>query len=114
MRGEDLIKYIDPETEVDLSDAGLPGFTAAETVDSLGDRQLWIVDLDQLAHCDDVDHGEEHPSHDELGPLPVEWRERIRTAPIMCGRPCSDGHPCRISVSRPGHACGWHRKQVTS
>lgn len=112
----DRFVLIDVETEVHLASHGLPGFTVAETIDRNGERQAWIVDRHQLDAAEDhrdVDHGAvDTPEHEELGTLSAQWADRIRSAPIRCGARCANGHPCRIEVREPGHACGWHRRAV--
>ena len=47
--------------------------------------------------------------HERLGPVPVQWQRRIRQAQLRCGRPRSDGQPCRTPVARAGHSCANHR-----
>jgi hypothetical protein len=101
---------IDPDTDIELADQGLPGFSAAETLDYFGRSMLWIVDRDQLG-VPGTDHGAVDPPEHEThaGALPDEWRERIAAAPLRCAQPRKDGHPCRVQVSAPGVRCGWHR-----
>lgn len=100
--------YIDPAACRWLGDDGLAGFELAETIGPGGERKLWLLDTAQVG-VPGVDLGTEEPEHESLGPLPERVRHRIRAAPIRCGQPCADGHPCRIAVSRQGHVCGWHR-----
>lgn len=103
-------QLLDPNTRVDLTDVGLPGFQIGEAVAWNGTREFWLVSLDGLQR-DDTDHGDALQQHDGLGPLSPEWRDRIAAAPFRCGRPRRDGQACRAIVGHLGDACGWHRLQ---
>ncbi|MFW0787575.1 hypothetical protein AAFP35_24020 [Gordonia sp. CPCC 206044] len=102
--------FLDDAASVDLGDVGSAGYTLAEAIRSDGERRLWIVD-ELVVGSPDADHGaRQPPPHEELGPLPADWRDAIDDAPLRCGAPCADGRgPCRIVVSAPGHRCHWHR-----
>lgn len=51
--------------------------------------------------------------HEQLGPLPAEWRVRVHgEMAFRCGRRRSDGQPCRAQVRHHGEACCWHRDQT--
>lgn len=108
---DDRFKLVDAATECFLADVGLPGHSLAETINPNGNRQFWLVDRTQLGD-EAADHGDQSPGHELTGPLPAGVVARIRSAPIRCGARCADGHPCRIEVRAPGHACGWHRRAV--
>ncbi|OBA65739.1 hypothetical protein A5633_03400 [Mycolicibacterium elephantis] len=47
--------------------------------------------------------------HEQLGPLSVEWQQRIRDAVWRCGRPTRNGTRCRAIVSQHGDTCRHHR-----
>ncbi|BBY92293.1 hypothetical protein MGALJ_19620 [Mycobacterium gallinarum] len=55
------------------------------------------------------------PNHEQLGPLPLEWFNRVRTVMHRCGRRTKDGYTCRYLVQIPGEPCYWHTdaKKVT-
>jgi hypothetical protein len=53
-------------------------------------------------------------AHEQLGPLPSRWRDRVQLAPLRCGRPTQAGRPCRIPVAAPGQRCSWHRAERTT
>lgn len=108
---ETTADLVDSDTRRCLCDVGAEGHSIAEAVTPAGGRSLWFLDDAQL-NADGTDHGNPRPPHELLGPLPPDLASRIRSTPIRCGRPCADGHPCRIEVSAPGHACGWHRRAV--
>lgn len=50
--------------------------------------------------------------HEQDGPLPDEWRQRVHgPMAFRCGRRRSDGKPCRTQVRHHGDPCAWHRDQ---
>lgn len=51
--------------------------------------------------------------HERLGPLPHRYTAQLApVAPVArCGRPRTDGKPCRAWVATPGDACWWHRRR---
>ncbi|BCO35260.1 hypothetical protein BMW24_004510 [Mycobacterium heckeshornense] len=104
---------IDHERSTCLCDVGLPGYWLATCVKPDGDTVLWLVDRDELGgdnrccgYGDDV-------AHEQLGPLPFEYAQRIaaldRRRGYRCGRRTRSGTVCRMRVTRPGDACEWHR-----
>ncbi|MET9199048.1 hypothetical protein [Gordonia sp. NPDC003585] len=101
-------KLVDDVCSVELADVGLTGFELAETVDSDGFRQLWILDRAQLGKPG-TDHGNQRPHHEGWGMLPAGVREAVRAAPLRCGRRRRDGGACRAIVTHRGDACSWHR-----
>jgi hypothetical protein len=95
---------IDPNRTVCLCEAGAPGYQAAVAVDDTGGETYWIADTSLLGR-DDVDHGV-IPRHEQLGPLPGGWRDRL----LRCGQPTAKtGRPCRLAVDELGGACVFHR-----
>jgi hypothetical protein len=94
---------------VSLDDAGLPGYLAAEGVDPAGDRILFLA-------CQGLLGDGRYPimpaidvAHEQLGALDWRLRDRIGLAAFRCGRRTRAGAQCRVIVSQPGDACGWHR-----
>ncbi|MGK2881308.1 MAG: hypothetical protein ACSLE6_11100, partial [Mycobacterium sp.] len=52
-------------------------------------------------------------AHEQLGPLPPRWRDRVRLCPIRCGRRTLTGAPCRRVVAGPG-PCASHGEKATT
>ena len=79
-----------------------------------GDTRFWIMgpDLDdQTSGCASPDHA----PHEQAGPLPPVYRQRLNAVLLRCGAPTlSTGLPCRTPVARPGQRCGHHRQPVTT
>ncbi|MDV7101655.1 hypothetical protein R4227_16410 [Gordonia amicalis] len=101
-------RLLDPSTRIPLGPYGATGLEMAETIDGFGDRDFWIV---RTAHIGQpVDHGNDQPAHESLGPLNPEWFNRTQSAPLRCGRPTTAGKPCRARVAEPGAACPSHRE----
>ncbi|MEZ7240782.1 hypothetical protein ACWEQV_12600 [Rhodococcus aetherivorans] len=87
------------------------GWRASVCITPRGDASLWLV-----AHHDDgigcacldcAPH--EHPSR----PMPTRILAALdaRTT-LRCGRPRTDGQPCRTVVARRGATCRWHRSHA--
>ncbi|GAC59018.1 hypothetical protein GOHSU_68_00100 [Gordonia hirsuta DSM 44140 = NBRC 16056] len=104
----DRWSLVDDSTRRCLCDVGLPGRSAAETVEADGERVLWIL-ADELVGDDSADLGARRPAHEKVGPLPAGWAERVRLAGRRCGRPTKAGRPCRAPVSVAGASCFRHR-----
>jgi hypothetical protein len=107
------ITYIDHARSTCLCQAGLPGYAAVVAIDSDGGTDLVLIDQSALG-CES--HNSYNPTtpqapHEQAGPLPPRWRDRVQLAPLRCGRRTKSGTSCRAYVARPGHACGWHREQ---
>jgi hypothetical protein len=48
-------------------------------------------------------------AHEQLGPLPGIYQQRLSSTAPRCGRPRRDGRPCRIEVGSIGSGCHLHR-----
>lgn len=92
-----------------LGDVGAAGYAAAVCVTTSGEDVLWLVSkVDWFS--DHPRHGDASQPHEQLGPLPRRWRERVAwAAPFRCGRPTKSGRPCRLPVDQAGGACSFHR-----
>jgi len=79
-----------------------------------GERCLWLMGPE----LDDETHGcacPDHAPHEQDGPLPPAYRQRLNALLLRCGAPTlSTGLPCRTPVARPGQRCGHHRHRVTT
>jgi hypothetical protein len=95
-----------------LCDVGRDDYIAATAVAADGSEHL------VLARCDAL--GDEnvrydptcaHVSHEQLGPLSLEFVRRITAArrAHRCGRRTKSGAPCQSPVARAGDTCAWHR-----
>lgn len=100
-------RLIDGNHTVSLHDVGLAGYSAGVSVDRDGTVTLWVLN-DELVGQAGVDHGNEHPRHELLGRLPVNFRDRLWGGQLRCGRPTTRGRPCGMRVASPGEACGIH------
>jgi hypothetical protein len=102
---------VDWDRSACLCDVGLPGYAAAVCVTRNGTDVLWLIDSDEL----DTEHprcGNPDQPHECLGPLPLEYVQRLTIAHrrgYRCGRRTRSGTVCRMRVSQPGAACEWHR-----
>lgn len=79
------------------------GLELAECVDSSGARSLWVLSPDL-----DADQGDAGPltaPHEQDGPLPREWRQRIG---LVCGAVARTGKPCKTLVKSYGERCTHH------
>jgi hypothetical protein len=104
-------RLIDPARTACLCDVGDHDYAATVAVDHDGNETYWLIHKELLGE-DGVDHGNEQPPHEQLGPLPLDYVRRItisRRRYTRCGRRTQAGTPCKIRVDRPGQACGWHR-----
>jgi hypothetical protein len=78
------------------------------------DGELWPVVLDRRVTettylALGVDHATRAAPHEAYGPLTHEWAWKVRTAPVLCGRPTkTTGRPCRATAVRPGAPCNQH------
>lgn len=107
---------VDPARCAPLWDVGAPEWTAGVVViaddtyaehDGLTVPVLLHRDADKVRDllCNLVEH-------EQLGPLPVGWRQRVRDARWRCGRTTKAGGRCRAEVGKQGDACRWHRGAV--
>jgi hypothetical protein len=106
--------YIDFQRSACLCDVGLPGIGASVCIGEDGGTDLVLIDQSRL---DCTEHNTYDPTtpqapHEQPGPLPPRWRDRVKLAPLRCGRRTKSGGRCRAYVARPGDACGWHREQA--
>lgn len=98
---------IDPHRLACLCGAGAPDLIAAVCVTPGGGDELWLVSRSALC----VEHpecGNPEQLHEQTGRLPATVRERIWGEALRCGRPRSDGQPCRHRVKEPGQRCRKH------
>lgn len=76
-------------------------WTASWCVTADGSAWPWLVrngaDSPPGCNCRDC------APHEQRGKLPDAFH------PLRCRRPCRDGQPCRLIVTRPGTACHHHR-----
>ena len=92
-----------------LCDVGAPGHSLAVAVTDDGRDVLWLIDDAEL-HAEHPRHGDSRQSHEQVGPLPARWRERVAwSAAFRCGRPTKSGRPCRLPVGQAGRSCSFHR-----
>lgn len=111
-----LAYAVDRSHSVPLCDAGLHGYLLAVLVSQADSRTLLaLVQVDATGKvaglCRDAEC--ELVTHEQPGPLPDEWAERVkRVVRSRCGHPTKSGSPCRQSVARPGGACAWHRHHI--
>lgn len=104
---------IDSARSACLCDVGCTTYLAATTVDTDGQVNLVLAERNSIgdetvrydANCPAV-------AHEQPGPLPPRWRDRVALVPLRCGRPTKSGAPCRAYVTRPGAACGRHRAEA--
>lgn len=105
----DEFTLVDWSRSACLCDVGSVGHSVAVAVASDGSDTLWIIDEAEL-HAEHPRHGDARHPHEQLGPLPQRWRERVAwAAPFRCGRPTKSGRPCRLPVDQAGVACSFHR-----
>jgi hypothetical protein len=109
---EDRFSIIDDARTTCLCDVGgPPGYIAATVVSTAGVATYLLAAVEFLgdpsatydANCAEA-------AHEQTGPLPPRWRDRIQLAPARCGRRTKTGGRCRAYVGRPGDACGWHKQ----
>src|SRR5262245_13569110 len=104
--GHNHWRLVDPHRTACLCDVGAPGYIATVAVAPDGGESLWLADTELLDH--DADLGNPNQRHEKLGRLPQPIRDRIWGDALRCGRPRSNGQPCRQRVAEPGHACSDH------
>lgn len=104
------VAYIDDHQSCCLCDIGLPGWRATVCVADDGRHDLVLVNTEFLgdprATYDPITT---QAPHEQPGPLPSRWRDRVQLAPLRCGRPTKSGRPCRAPIPQPGDTCGHHR-----
>lgn len=92
------------------------GTLLAACIDADADVTFWIVkplnDIEQHAAI----HGRSSDArHDQLGPLPAAYRDRLRqVARSRCGRTCRGGRSCRNIVVHAGEPCSRHRSPAAN
>lgn len=107
---DDRWKLLDPATRIDLDDVGLPGHELAESIDADGHRDYWLI-LTAGLDAAGTDHGATRPPrHEGTKSLPHDLRDLFAH---RCGRPRTDGQPCRQIVRHRDDACPWHQQQTT-
>lgn len=95
-----------------LCDAGAPGYAAITGIRPDGSTLLLFAETERIGdRTTRFDPNCRDAPHEQLGPLPARWRDRVQLAPIRCGRRTLRGSRCRIPVTQPGQACGHHRAQ---
>lgn len=95
-----------------LCRAGAPDFVAAVCIHETGEETLWLVSLPVLdGEAQGLSGDADSAKHEGLGRLPVHIRDRIWGDALRCGRPRSNGLPCRARVGEPGAACCVHADQ---
>jgi hypothetical protein len=107
--------WIDWDRTVCLCDSGRPGYLAATIVAVDGSPDLVLVYRRGIGDpAFTVDRTCRDASHEQLGPLPPQWAARAALTLSRCGRTTLGERPCRVYVSRPGEACGWHRRNKST
>ncbi len=103
---------IDHERSMCLCSEGAPGYAACVLIAEDGREDFVLV------HQELIGYGGYNPAtpdapHEQPGPLPFEYAQRIaaldRRRGYRCGRRTRSGTVCRMRVTRPGDACEWHR-----
>ncbi len=97
--------HADPATSAKLGQ----GLVAAWCIDADGNPWPWV-----LTRETQFDHGctcRDCAPHEQPGPMPARWVDRVATVTTRCGQPCADGHRCRTPVAIPGGTCHWHTTQ---
>jgi hypothetical protein len=101
---------IDHSRSACLCDAGLPDVDASVCIAPDGHVDLVLIDTKLLGDdCSTYDPTTAEAPHEQTGPLPGCWRDRVQLAPLRCGHRTQRGTPCRNFVTCPGQPCGWHR-----
>lgn len=93
---------------------GLAGHSVGVALDAHVEEHFVVV-VDDAVGDDNVryDASCAMAMHEQLGPLPLLWRDRVYLAPLRCGRPTkTTGAGCRNFVATPGSACRRHQKSV--
>jgi hypothetical protein len=82
----------------------------ADCVDTEGDHSYWYLRPLTRAEEHHAVHGSaRNAPHEDVGPLPQVYLERLVAVPLRCGRTRRDGHRCRIAVVNAGIACYRHQ-----
>jgi hypothetical protein len=84
------------------------GWDLVELVDDNGDRWPWISPHHVPASGVDGCACHECAPHEQTGPMGA-WHVADLMA-ARCGRPRSNGRPCRSRVRERGEPCYWHRE----
>jgi hypothetical protein len=103
-----MCSLIDWERSACLCHAGAPDCMAAVCVTEDGETVLWLVSATELG-ADQPRAGNPNQPHEKLGRLPQSVRDRIWGDSLRCGRPRSNGQPCRTRVNEPGQVCSFHQ-----
>ncbi|WP_084055149.1 hypothetical protein [Mycobacterium avium] len=76
------MSLIDWERSTCLCDAGKPNYVAAVCITGEGDTTLWLVSMSELDGCcpQHARRGNPHQPHEQLGPLPEQFRQRLQAA----------------------------------
>lgn len=112
-RDLDNAAWLDHERSASLHDVGAPELAAVVGVHLDGSVLLLIAETARIGDPTAIfDAGCADAPHEQLGPLPARWRDRVALAPFYCGRQTLRGTRCRIPVTQPGGTCGWHRPQT--
>ena len=85
--------------------AGDPGYGVAVCIDATGREHFAIVEWRSIGDETVRDDGTcSSVPHEQLGPLSPRWRDRVRLAPLRCGRRTKSGNilPGRCRTRRPG------------
>lgn len=111
----DNISWIDDPRSTCLCDVGLPNYLAAVTIAPDGTEHLLLAKHNAIGdETATYDRTCSNVTHEQPGPLSPQWADRVAPAPFRCGRTTLAGQPCRMYVSRPGDACGWHRRSKST
>ena len=101
---------VDPEHIAHLPTGG----HAVVAIGPDGETRLWLMS----PNLDDHTHGcscPDHAPHEQDGPLPPVYRQRLNHTLLRCGAPTlATGRPCRCPVARVGDRCTHHRHPVPS
>jgi hypothetical protein len=100
-----------------LCDVGAPQYLAATTIGNDGDTHFVLALADAIGDEETrYDPSVRSASHEQTGPLPGGWRERIWAPPVefFCVGTNSKGMPCGLRVQRQGDRCVFHRERQAS
>jgi hypothetical protein len=85
-------------------------YVAVVAVDVDGHEHLVLAERASIGHPDvTYDPTTSQAEHEQDGPLPARWRDRITLAPLRCSRRTARGGRCRTIVHQPGMSCWRHR-----
>lgn len=100
---------VDPRRCVPLWDVGADyeaGVAVIDGSDYANTEVLVLLDRDARVVTDMLCA---RVTHEQLGPLPELWRQRVAAAPLRCGRITRAGSRCRAQVGAAGQPCRHHR-----